>query len=191
MQSGIAGRVIAVLAGFAVLIGTGVYLLNHADADRRPDSQSVQQLAGVRLGMSPTDVTLSLGKPGISGKIERDGSAGAHLTYVYLKNKDNDYSLNITFHGASPAGLRATVVCEKNGLSGLLGLDRYSREQDVLRLLGTPSHTSIRSDGLEKAISYNSWNVSFKIALGKVVEFCIHQGNFIEYDSEVPGQAGL
>jgi hypothetical protein len=68
----------------------------------------------------------------------------------------------------------------------LLGFDRFSREEDVMRGLGKPSYTSIRKDGLEKTVSFSAWNASFKIALNKVVGFCIHQGNFVQYDEEVP-----
>ena len=53
-------------------------------------------------------------------------------------------------------------------------------------MLGIPTHSSIRGDGLEKTISYSKWNASFKIALGKVVGICIHRGDFIQYDKEAP-----
>jgi hypothetical protein len=139
--------------------------------------------------MSPTDVTLGLGKPSLSSKVESDGSGHAHLTYVYTKETNPDYALDITFFGAAASGVRAVVICEKGGFSNLLGFDKFSREQDVLRVLGAPSHASIRSDGLEKAISYSSWNASFKMAQGNVVAICIHQGKFIQYDKEAPTAA--
>jgi len=53
----------------------------------------------------------------------------------------------------------------------LFGFDKFSREEDISRVLGIPAHSSIRGDGLEKTISYSKWNASFKIALGKVVGF--------------------
>jgi len=68
----------------------------------------------------------------------------------------------------------------------LFGFDKFSREEDISRVLGIPTHSSIRSDRLEKAISYSKWNASFKIALGKVVGICIHRGDFIQYDKEAP-----
>jgi outer membrane protein assembly factor BamE (lipoprotein component of BamABCDE complex) len=174
----------AALAVFGLISGVGIYYLGRADEDRRPAPELIQQLAGVRLGMSPTDVTLSLGKPSASSTTEFGASGDAHLTYVYTKKHNTEYVLNVTFHGTDSLSTRAVVICEKGGFSNLLGFDKFSREEDVLRVLGTPIYSSVRSDGLERAISYDAWNASFKIAQGKVVAICIHQGNFIRYDKE-------
>ena len=171
-----------------LLAGAGVFVAT-ADKDTRPTPQIIGELGGVHLGMSPTDVTLALGKPFASSKVEADGAHHTHLIYVYSKGKNDDHSLDVTFHGTSASGMRAAVVCEQGGFSSLLGFDKFSREQDIIRMLGTPVFTSIRGDGLEKTISYSAWNASFKIALGKVVALCIHQGSFIQYDREVPAGA--
>jgi len=166
------------------MAGVGVFVAR-ADRDPRPEPQTITEFAGVRLGMSPTDVTLNLGKPSAASKLESDDSGRVHLTYVYTKPYNGDYALNITFfgRGGSP---HAVVICEQGGFSNLLGFDKFSREQDVLRLLGQPTYSSVRADGLEKAISYSAWNASFKIARGNIVALCIHQGHFIQYDQEVP-----
>ena len=168
-----------------MIIGGAIYYVGHADSDNRPASLTIGEMAGVRLGMSPTDVTLNLGKPSAASKLESDDSGRVHLTYVYTKPYSGDYALNITFfgRGGSP---HAVVICEQGGFSNLLGFDKFSREQDVLRLLGQPTYSSVRADGLEKAISYSAWNASFKIARGNIVALCIHQGHFIQYDQEVP-----
>jgi len=169
-----------------MIIGGAIYYVGHADADHRPASLTIGEMAGVRLGMSPTDVTLNLGKPSAASKLESDGSGRVHLTYVYTKPYSGDYALNITFFGRGGGSPRAVVICEQGGFSNLLGFDKFSREQDVLRLLGQPTYSSVRADGLEKAISYSAWNASFKIARGNIVALCIHQGHFIQYDQEVP-----
>lgn len=179
-------KIAAALVCFFLLAGATLYYLGHADEDRRPPPQLIQELAGVRLGMSPTDVTLGLGKPSASSTTETDPGGGAHLTYAYTKPRNQDYALTITFHGPDSLSTRAVVICEKGGFSNLLGFDKFSREEDLLRVLGTPALSSIRSDGLEKAISYDAWNASFKIAQGEVVAICIHQGHFIQYDKEAP-----
>jgi len=77
------------------------------------------------------------------------------------------------------------VICEKGGFSNLLGFDKFSREEDLRRVLahGPFQYPQRR---LEKAISYDAWNASFKIAQGKVVAICIHQGHFNPYDKEAP-----
>jgi hypothetical protein len=169
-----------------MIIGGAIYYVGHADSDNRPASLTIDEMAGIRLGMSPTDVTLSLGKPSATSKLQSDGRGRAHLTYVYTKPHNGDYALNITFFAHGGGGPRAVVICEQGGFSNLLGLDKFSREQDVLRLLGQPTYSSVRADGLEKAISYSAWNASFKIARGNIVALCIHQGHFIQYDQEVP-----
>lgn len=178
-------KIAGCVAMLCLLGGAGLYVVT-ADRDRRPEPMRINELAGVRLGMSPTDVTVALGKPSAAAKLESDGGGRAHLTYVYTKEHNQDYALNITFHGADGFSLHAAVICEKGAFSDLLGIDKFSQEQDVLRLLGQPSHSSVRSDGLEKAISYDAWNASFKIARGHVVALCIHLGNFIAYDHEIP-----
>jgi len=178
----IAGGLLCLLAGAGVLVAA-------ADKDQRPGPQTIAELGGARLGMSPTDVTLAMGKPFASSKIETDGHGRAHLIYVYSRGKNDDHSLDITFHGNGPANLRVAVICEQGGFAALLGFDKFSREEDISRVLGIPTHSSIRGDGLEKTISYSKWNASFKIALGKVVGICIHRGDFIQYDKEVPAGA--
>jgi len=185
---GTVGKITIGAALFCGVAGVGIFVTT-ADRDSRPEPQTIAAFAGVQLGMSPTDVTLALGKPFASSKIETDGNGRAHLIYVYSKGKNDDHSLDVTFHGANPSSMRAAVVCEQGGFSSLLGFDKFSREQDIVRLLGHPTFTSIRGDGLEKTISYSQWNASFKIALGKVMGLCIHQGNFIQYDKEVPAGA--
>jgi hypothetical protein len=184
MQLGLVTKVGTAL-GFCLLAGS-IYFVSTADKDSRPKPQVIGELAGVRLGMSPTDVTLALGKPFARSKVETDGPGHVHLVYVYAKANNTDYSLDVTFHGANSSGLRAAVVCEHGGFTGLLGFDKFSGEQDIVRVLGDPAHTSIRGDGLEKMISYSAWNASFKIALGKIVGSCIHRGDFVQYDKEVP-----
>lgn len=180
---------IAIASGLlCVLAGAGVFVAA-ADKDQRPEPQTITALGGVRLGMSPTDVTLALGKPFASSKVETDGNGRAHLVYVYSKGKNDDHSLDVTFHGAGPSAMHVAVICEQGGFATLLGFDKFSREEDVSRQLGNPTHSSIRSDGLEKAISYSRWNASFRIALGKVVGVCIHRGDFIQYDREAPAGA--
>jgi len=178
-------KIAIALVVLCMIIGGAIYYVGHADADHRPASLMIGEMAGVRLGMSPTDVTLNLGKPSAASKLESDDSGRVHLTYVYTKPYNGDYALNITFfgRGGSP---HAVVICEQGGFSNLLGFDKFSREQDVLRLLGQPTYSSVRADGLEKAISYSAWNASFKIARGNIVALCIHQGHFIQYDQEVP-----
>jgi len=178
-------KIAIALVVLCMIIGGAIYYVGHADADHRPASLMIGEMAGVRLGMSPTDVTLNLGKPSAASKLESDDSGRIHLTYVYTKPYNGDYALNITFfgRGGSP---HAVVICEQGGFSNLLGFDKFSREQDVLRLLGQPTYSSVRADGLEKAISYSAWNASFKIARGNIVALCIHQGHFIQYDQEVP-----
>jgi hypothetical protein len=188
MALGKIGKIAIAVGVGCLLAGAGIFVAT-ADKDSQPKPQIIAELGGVRLGMSPTDVTLAMGKPFASSKVERDETGRAHLVYVYARNKNDDHSLDITFHGANVSDMRVAVICEQGGFANLMGFDKFSRELDVVRMLGNPAFSSIRDDGLEKAISYSRWNASFKIALGKVVGFCIHQGSFIRYDKEVPAGA--
>ena len=181
--------IIGAVTGLILIMGMIVYYIRHADDDLAPEPQLIEQLARVRLGMSPTKVTKAVGKPSVAGKTEVDSSGHAHLTYVYTKNNNADYSLDITFHGANPASLGVAVICEKGGFLGLIGFDKNSTEKNILGELGTPSYTSIRRDELEKIISYAKWNASFQIAHGKVVGLCIHLGGFIQYDNEATAES--
>jgi hypothetical protein len=189
MTSKTAKKIIGGLVLFCLILGTGIYYVSHADDDRRPDPVLVTHLAGIGLGMSPTDITLTLGKPSLAAATKVDEHGRAHSTYTYTKDLNQDYALDVTFFGPDRLSMRAVVICEKGGFSNLLGLDRDSSEEAVLRELGAPSHSSIRNDGLEKVISYDAWNASFKIARGKVAGICIHQGKFIEYDKQAPQHA--
>ena len=186
MRSSTARKTIGALIVLCLILTAVIYYLNHADGDGRPEPVLVTRLAGVGLGMSPTDVTVTLGKPAAAGATEVDARGQAHLTYVYTKDHNEEYSLDITFFGPDRFSMRAVVICEKGGFASLLGFDRYASEEAVLGQLGPPSYSSVRGDGLEKVISYNAWNASFKIARGKVAGICIHQGKFIQYDKEAP-----
>jgi hypothetical protein len=188
MSKGTVTKVAGIIGLACILAGSGYFVLK-PDTDKRPEARQIAELGGLRLGMSPTEVTLALGKPAASSGLQTDDGGNSHLTYVYTKDHNDDYALNITFHGSKQSGARATVICEKGSFSNLLGFDKFSQEQDLARVLGPASYSSVRGDGLEKIVSYASWNASFKIALGKVVELCIHQGNFISYDDELPAAA--
>jgi len=184
MSSNTARTTIGALIVFCLIVAAGLYYVSRTDGNRRPDPALVMRLAGIGLGMSPTDVTVTLGKPSAATEVDERGRA--HLTYVYTKDQNADFSLDVTFFGPDRLSMRAVVICEKGGFASLLGFDRFASEEAVLGQLGAPSYSSVRGDGLEKVISYNRWNASFKIARGKVAGICIHQGKFIQYDKEAP-----
>ena len=186
MSSDTARKLIAAFIVFCLFLVAGLYYVSRADGDGRPDPVLVTRLAGIGLGMSPTDVTVTLGKPSTAAATAVDERGRAHLTYVYTKDQNADYSLEVTFFGPDRLSMRAVVICEKGGFASLLGFDRYASEDAVLGQLGPPTYSSVRRDGLEKVISYNTWNASFKIARGKVAGICIHQGKFVQYDKEAP-----
>src|SRR5438105_3932040 len=84
-------KIVIAAVVLCTIIGGAIYYVGHADSDHRPASLVIGELAGVRLGMSPTDITLALGKPSASSKLESDVSGRAHLTYVYTKSHNDDY----------------------------------------------------------------------------------------------------
>src|ERR1043166_7553419 len=110
MGLGPVGKIGVAIGALCLLAGASFFVAT-ADKDSRPSPQTISELGGVRLGMSPTDVTLALGKPFVSSKVEADGASHTHLIYVYSKGKNDDHSLDVTFHGTNSSNMHAAVVC--------------------------------------------------------------------------------
>ena len=168
------GKIAAGFVAVCAVIGVGLYAWNYV-ANLPPAPSVVTELAGVKLGMSPTDVTLALGKPDTAGELENDKKGKTDFYYSYVLD-----NLIIKFSGPDKYRTKVETVCTGEGYTELLGFSYYASEEDIVQRLGKPDFTSISKDGLTKAISYTKWKAVFQISKGHVDQKCIIQsGPFI------------
>src|SRR6185503_8768735 len=134
------------------VVAFGIYAMRNA-YENRP--RVVEELAGIRLGMSPVDVKLAKGAPNNEdhANVERARDGGYSLDW-FFQNGSYSPRTDVIFYGKQIDGLRASIVCEKDGYSRPFGLGSYSTEADVLDKLGQPTNTSIAEDGLSKMVSF-------------------------------------
>lgn len=172
------GKVAGLIVAAFLVIGLGYYLWNYVE--NLPPAPSVMtELVGVKLGMSPTDVTLVLGKPDTT--TEPSFQAGeTRFDYSYP-----DQNLSITFYGADKYHAKANIICTSQPFAKVLGFDNLSSEQFVLQRLGKPSSTSVSRDGLSKIDSYAQWKVSFFISKGMISEKCLTSSGGMSFSEEL------
>jgi hypothetical protein len=177
----LAGKIAAGFVAVCAAIGGGYYGWNYVHNLPPPPEplHVVTELGGVKLGMSPTDVTLALGKPDTADEPTIDG-AKTRINYTYESPE-----LSIAFYGPNKYATKAAIICTAEPSVKLLGFDNFSNEKLILKRLGEPDFTSIDSDGLWKAISYAKWKTSFHLTKGFVAYKCILQSGFWAYKNEL------
>lgn len=161
------GKVVAVLLTILTM-GVGAVWMWGRWADR---PQPVDELAGIRLGMTPVEVKLAKGKPS-SGDTDPAESTKDDVTAYWTFGSDLDY-LGVEFLGRDSSSLRVTYICERDGHSGVLGLRSYSTEESVREALGKPTSVSIKKDALSQMLNYRTWNVAFELQEGRVRQVCV------------------
>jgi len=173
------GKVLAVIIGLGVLIGTAWW--GWEEYQNRP--QVVESLGGVSVGMTDVEVTLALGKPGEDSGPRTSEKVGQWKVFVYTKEHDDDYYLLVRFDGVNGV-FTVDMICEEKGYSSLLGFSRYSSEQALVDKLGQPEKVSITASGLEKMISYPKWKAVFRIEKGEVTGVCTSKDGTVEFAEE-------
>lgn len=173
----IAGGIVALCAA----VSGGFYAWDYV-ANLPPAPSVVTELAGVKLGMSPIDVTLALGKPDTAGEPSVSGEE-TRINYIYTHSYEPNYYLQVQFYGPDKFTTKAAIVCSRH--VKLLGFDLSSSEESVIQRLGEPDHTSISSDGVNKYINYYKWNVSYRIFKRYVAEMCIGMSGVV-FAEELP-----
>lgn len=165
------GKVVLGLVLIYVVIGASYWSWNRYQ--ERPIVMS--ELAGVRLGMTPVEVTLKLGMP----KKKEEKSIGTdrymvfHYTETYVWFKTEGSEMRVY-----------RILCFGNVRETIAGLSIHSSEDEVISKFGQPTSTSINKAGLEKILSYGQWNAAFGIEKGRVSKIVIFSGGEFSYSEE-------
>ena len=164
------GKIAAGFVAVCAVIGGGLYAWNYI-ANLPPAPSVVTELAGVKLGMSPTDVTLALGKPDTAGEPEVDKKGKTNFYYSYVLD-----NLIIKFSGKDKFSTKVWAICSADTGPRILGFDvAVSSEDEITRYLGKPNSVSINSAGTDKFIYYKKWNVAYGISKKTVQLKCVSE----------------
>lgn len=170
-----------IVGGLILAIAAVVAGLNRWDAyQKRP--RVVDELAGVRLGMTPVEVKLAKGAP--DQQEDQPGDKGDLGQRWLFGTREYDEKLGVLFYGKSEDSLRVSIVCLRDSYRELLGIGRFSSEADLISKLGQPSGTSIAKDGLQKLVSFERWKVAYEIAKGQVSQICISETGSVSFVDE-------
>lgn len=175
------GKVFGILIVIGAVIGGGFW--GWLTYQTRP--VVVTELAGLRLGMSPVEVTLLKGEPNFKGDNTKDESATEYEShYFYFGEGHGKGMLFIEFTGENQAAVKVSEICHSYRFSKLLGISMNRSETEVIRKLGKPTHESIAADGLSKYISYEQWKVAYQISEGKVNMLCVSESGKVTKTEE-------
>ena len=144
-----------------------------------PAPSEVTELANVKLGMSPSDVTLNLGQP--DGKTEPTVQGG-ETTFQYSYT---DTGVHITFYGIDKYHAKVTIICTSDASTKLLGFDNFSTEDLIVGRLGKPSTVSVARDGLSKIDSYRKWKAAFVLSKNTVSAKCVTSSGTVAFTEEL------
>jgi hypothetical protein len=161
------GKIVGSLALLGAVSG-GAYWLWDSHQSR---AREVTELAGVRLGMTPVDVTLKLGKPIRQIRGDEDD---AFTEAFFFGETEQAIDMFVLFSGETPTADRVCVL--RQDLAdppNLLSFGLRESEERIIEKLGPPTSVSVHEAGLSKLISYDPFNVVYEINQGKVDRLCI------------------
>ena len=165
------GKVVLGLVLLNVVIGASYW--GWIRYQERPIVMS--ELAGVRLGMTPVEVTLKLGMP--EKKEEQSTGTGREMYFDYTDT-------NFVRFDTEGSEMRACMIGSSDMRATIAGLGTYSSEDEVISKFGQPTKTSINKDGVRKILSYSQWNAAFEIEKGRVVRMIISSSGAASYKEE-------
>lgn len=178
------GKVFAVLVLIGAVIGGGIW----GWASYRSRPVVVQELYGVRIGMTPLEIKLTKGKPHIvfpDALTEPTEEQMQSLPWWVIKeNPDSRDYLTVGFAKGGESDFYVDEICQRNSILHVLGFAEGDSESEVIDRLGEPSYISISADGLSKYISYERWKVTYEIEKGEVSAICISESGRLAYDPE-------
>lgn len=167
--------VIALALVFGAFVGKEQY-------DSR--AQPLDGLWGIKFGATPVDVQIAKGAPDGKHDPITDGK-DLRLTWGYgLDSTSQEYLHLVIF-----SNNKASIICSGSGEYPLIvafpfGFTGTTTEDEIVKKFGPRSYTSIRPDGLAKAISYPKYNVAFEIEKGVLKETCAITGGKLDYSEE-------
>lgn len=176
----VVGKIFGGLVLVAVVASGGLWAWNRYE--NRP--RVVEMLDGVRLGMSPLDVKLLKGASNNDATATPERTDGEYRLVWFFKPSDFDPRLGVIFYGKETDRLKVAIVCETDGYNKVLGLGRFSSEEEVTAKLGQPTETSIAKDGLAKLVSFKPYKIAFRLSKGQVSEVCISESGAVAYAEE-------
>jgi hypothetical protein len=180
------GKVAASLVGCCLLLGAGIWGWDLYAS--RPQLQN--ELDGITLGATQIDVQLRKGKPS-SEDAGRTGSDDVSWLFVDDPDRNENYTFVLFSKDKSTHALSVSVICRHASYETLLGFSSYAGESAVLAKFGKPTYTSIRADGLAKAISFKQWRAAFEFEKGKMTAACVSGSGKVRYSDEYDGEKGL
>jgi len=145
-------RIVTVLIsgtlGMAASVALGIW--GYTEWRDRP--YPMNELNGIRLGMTEQDVRFYKGAPSSSSKDKwtyevRDYKGDPELSYV------------VNFEDGKVQSVWA--VGQQGRVPGVFGLPRYMATADLIEKLGQPDSTSISSDGAVRTLYYDKYNLTF------------------------------
>lgn len=182
-------KVIAKLAALIIVLGimVGVTIWSWHKYQERP--QITTSLFEVSLGATPLEVKLKLGKPDLELQIdeslesdpEKWGVAYAYNESSYIKSIKK-YLRFLDQNGEQ----ELSIICniDPSYSETLLGVDKGSTEEKLLKRFGEPTHVSIRHDGLAKSLSFEQFKVGYVLEKGVVTSWCVTKSGRLTYNEE-------
>lgn len=152
-------RIMTALVGgtFGIAASVALGIWGYTEWEDRP--YPMNELNGIRLGMTEQDVRFYKGAPSSSSKDEwtyevRDFKGDPELSYVVILDGGKVQSVWATGeHGKVP---------------GVFGLPSYMRTADVIQKLGEPDSTSGSKDGAVRMLYYARFNLTFGFAADRL-----------------------
>jgi hypothetical protein len=128
----------------------------------------VDEFKGVKIGMTPTDVTLAKGAPDSTSepKQREDGSWSKGMFFGHLY---------IFLDGPSEEKLTVYRVCESQPsyFDEVLGISGSDSEKSVIDRLGKPDQETIDDDELGKSAFFYRYNLMLRLSKAQVDGICV------------------
>lgn len=144
---------VALMVGLSIWVKTRVGCIN--------------QYGDVKIGMRDVDVTVAFGR-----KPDCDYS-GSSDEKIWSFNEHGACDVTVYLRSGENAQFNVTGICGKNPPDKRLESVFY--EKDLIEVLGDPSSSSIRKDGLSKILNYNLHNISVDVSGARIQQWCVTQ----------------
>jgi hypothetical protein len=154
-----------------VLALTAAGFWGYSKYNDRPMKQ--EEFAGVKLTFTPDDVKFAKGEPLLfDGKPDRwiyySKDSGGNITSGYVVRFENQ-KVKYVMYASSPTNIYHPE---------LLGFKIGASIDDVVAKLGPPGNVASSSDGLERVLSFPTYQVFFSFTQAKVKDYGVYNPDF-------------